>query len=94
MKGIVAADSTGVETDRYETVDLKMQKTKRMISIKYHVVAILDYNIIMVAKITSQRTADSPTLRSMLKRLPTMEGSVFNADKGYDSDWNCMLVLR
>lgn len=92
VKGIVAADSTGVETDRYETVDLKMKKTKRMISIKYHVVAILDYNIIMAAKITSQRTADSPTLRSMLKRLPTMEGSVFNADKGYDSDWNCMLV--
>ncbi len=92
VKGIVAADSTGVETDRYETVDLKMKKTKRMISIKYHVVAILDYNIIMAAKITSRRTADSPTLRQMLKSLPQMEGSIFNADKGYDSDWNCMLV--
>ena len=39
VKGIVAADSTGIETDRYETVDLKMKKTKKKISIKYHVVA-------------------------------------------------------
>lgn len=92
VKGIVAADSTGVETDRYETVELKMKKTKRMISIKYHVVAILDYNIILAAKITSRRTADSPTLRAMLKDLPQMEDSLFNADGAYDSDRTCELV--
>jgi len=28
----------------------------------------------------------------MLKRLPQMDGSIFNADKGYDSDKNCELV--
>ena len=94
VKGIVAADSTGVETDRYETVEVRMKKTKRRISIKYHVTAILDYNIIMAAKITSRRTADSPTLRQMLKNLPQMEGSIFNADKAYDSDGNCERVYQ
>jgi len=46
----------------------------------------------MGAKVTSRRTADSPTLRLMLKDLPQMEGSIFNADKAYDSDMNCMLI--
>jgi hypothetical protein len=93
VKGVVAADSTGIETDRYETVEVKLKKSRRKISIKYHVTAVLDYNIIMSAKITSRRTADSPTLRSMLKDLPQMEGSVFNADKAYDSDRNCRLIM-
>jgi|GEM_PF-4784194 len=66
-----------------------MKKTKRVISVKYHVVAILNYNIIMAAKIMSQRTADSPTLRSMLKSLPQMEESVFNMDKGYACAVRC-----
>jgi IS5 family transposase len=92
VKGIIAADSTGIETDRYETVEVKLKKSRRKISIKYHVTAVLDYNIIMVAKITSRRTADSPTLRQMLKNLPQMEGSIFNADKAYDSDRNCELI--
>jgi hypothetical protein len=92
VRGIAAADSTGVETDRYETVDVKMKKVRRRISVKYHVIAILDYNIIMAAKITSRRTADSRTLRSMLKDLPQMEDSIFDADKGYDSDRTCELV--
>lgn len=92
MKGIVAADSTGIETDRYEGVEVRLKKTRRRINIKYHVTAILDYNIIMAAKVTSRKTADSPTLRQMLKKLPQMEGSIFNADKAYDSDKNCMLI--
>lgn len=93
VKGVVAADSTGVETDRYETLEVKMKNTRRRISIKYHVTAILDYNILMAAKITSQKRADSPTLRQMLKNLPQMEGSIFNADKAYDSDRNCELIM-
>jgi hypothetical protein len=92
FRGIVTADSTGVETDRYETVEVKLQKLRRKISVKFHIVAVLDYNIILAAKVTSRRTADSPTLRSMLKRLPQMDGSIFNADKAYDSDKNCELV--
>jgi hypothetical protein len=51
-EGIVAADSTGVETDRYETVEVKMERVKRKISVKLHVVAVLDYNVILAAKIT------------------------------------------
>lgn len=94
VKGIVAADSTGVETDRYETVEVRLKKTRRRISIKYHVTAILDYNIILAARITGRRTADSPTLRRMLKDLPRMDGSVFNADRAYDADRSCELIYE
>ena len=94
FRGIIAADSTGVETDRYETVEVKLQKVRRKISVKFHVIAALDYNIIMAAKVTSRRTGDAPTLRAMLKRLPPMEGSIFNADKAYDSDRTCELVYE
>lgn len=94
VKDVVAADSTGIETDWYETAEVKLKKSRRRISIKCHVTAILDYNIIMSAKITSRRTADSPTLRQMLKNLPQMEGSIFNAGKAYDSDRNCELIMR
>ena len=81
VRGIVAADSTGVLTDRYETLEVKLEKVRRKISVKFHVIAVLDYNIILAAKVTSRRTADSPTLRAMLKRLPPMEGSIFNAQR-------------
>ena len=50
VRGIVAADSTGVETDRYETVEVKMERVNRKISVKLHGVAVLDCN--MAAKIT------------------------------------------
>ena len=50
VKGIVAPDSTGVKTDRYQTVELKMQKTRKLITLKWHVTAILDYNIILTAQ--------------------------------------------
>ena len=92
FRGIVTADSTGVETDLYETVEVKLQKLRRKISLKFHVVAVLDYNRILAAKITSRRTGNSPTLRAMLKRLDQMKGSIFNADKAYDSNRNCELV--
>ncbi|MEM3551407.1 MAG: transposase [Candidatus Bathyarchaeia archaeon] len=92
VRGVVAADSTGVETDRYETVEVKLQKLRRKINVKFHIIAVLDYNIILAAKVTSQRTGDSPTLKSMLTHLHQMEGSIFNADKAYDSDKNCELI--
>lgn len=94
VRGIVAADSTGVETDRYETAEVRFKKTKRRITVKYHVTAILDYNIILAARVTSRGTGDSPTLRGMLKDLPKMNGSTFNADKAYDSDRNCQLIYE
>lgn len=94
IKGIVAPDSTGVKTDRYQTVELKMQKTRKTITLKWHVTAILDYNIILTAKITSGKANDSRIGGSMLQRLPRMEGSVLDADRGYDSDKNCMRAFQ
>ena len=88
VKGIVAPDSTGVKTDRYRTVELKMKKTRRLITLKRHVTAILDYNIILTAKITSGNVNDSRVGGSMLARLPRMEGSFFDGDRGYDSNRN------
>lgn len=93
-KGVVAPDSTGVKTDRYQTVELKMQKTRKIITLKWHVTAILDCNIILTAQITAGNANDSPVGGSMLKRLPRLEGSVFDADRGYDSDRNCKLALE
>jgi len=93
-RGVVAPDSTGVLTDRCATVELKMKKTRKRIIVKYHVIAILDYNIILSAKVTSKYAGDSPTFRQLFRPLPQMEGSVFVADKAYDSDLNCMLVYE
>lgn len=93
-RGIVAPDSTGVETDRYQTVEIKMKKTRKRIIVKYHVVAILDYNIILAAKVTSKYAGDSPTFRQLFKPLMQMEGSILDADKAYDSDLNCRLAYE
>jgi hypothetical protein len=93
-RGIVAPDSTGVLTDRFETVEVKMKKTRKRVIVKFHVIAILDYNIILSSKVTSKYAGDSPTFRQMFKPLPQMEGSVLDADKGYDSDVNCRLAYE
>jgi len=48
---LVAADSTGVETDRYEVVVKPSRRKKcfeavrRLIHIKYHITAIIDHPI-------------------------------------------------
>jgi len=94
IRGVVAPDSTGVETDRYETVEVKMKKARKRIIVKYHVIAILDYNIILAAKVTSKYAGDSPTFRQLFRPLPQMEGSILDADKAYDSDVNCRLVYE
>jgi hypothetical protein len=93
-RGIVAPDSTGVETDRCETVEIKMKKTRKRIIVKLHVIAILDYNIILAAKVTSKFAGDSPTFRQLFKPLPQMEGSILVADKAFDSDANCRLAYE
>jgi len=93
-KGLLAADSTGVETDRYERAMIACRSAKRRIHLKYHLLAILDYNIILSARLTPRGVGDSPTLRSMMKRLPDMEGSVLNADKAYDADENFKLAYK
>ncbi len=92
IQGLLAADSTGVGTDRYEEAVIAMKNTRRMVHLKLHVLAILDYSIILSAKVTDETAGDSPTFRAMLHPLPDMEGSVLNGDKAYDADENYELV--
>ena len=99
-KGVLGTDSSGVETDRYETVVRPNKKkgcfeeVRKQIYLKYHIVAILDYLVILRAKITSDRCADSPVLRSLLKNFRRMKGSVFDADRGYDAEANFKRVFE
>ncbi|MHB8545137.1 MAG: transposase, partial [Leptospirales bacterium] len=99
-KGVLGVDSSGVETDRYELVERPNKKkgcfeeVRRQIYLKYHIVAILDYLIILRAKATSSRTSDSPVLRSLLNNFQKMKGSVFDADKGYDAEANFKRVFE
>jgi len=52
--GLVAADSTGVETDRYEVVVKPSRRkrcfeaAKRIIHLKYHIIAIIDNELQML----------------------------------------------
>jgi hypothetical protein len=73
-KGILASDSTGVETDRYD-YEVRLVKSKRKFEkilvkqyLKWHVTAILDHLIILSTRLTSKKTHDSPVLRTMLNR--------------------------
>jgi len=99
-KGVLGTDSSGVETDRYESVERPNRKNgcfeevRKQIYLKYHIVAILDYLIILRAKITSDRCADSPVLRSLLKNFQKMKGSVFDADRGYDAEANFKRIFE
>ena len=97
-KGILASDSTGVETDKYD-YEVRFVKSKRKFEkilvkqyLKWHVTAILDHLIILSTRLTSKKTHDSPVLRTMLNRLKKygvdLAGSIFNADKGYDGERN------
>ena len=45
------------------------EKVKRLFYLKYHIVAILDYLIILKVSVTSYRAANCTTLRRMLKSL-------------------------
>jgi hypothetical protein len=70
------------------------EEVRRQISLKYHIVAILDYLIILRAKVTSERRNDSAVLRSLLKKFQKMKGSIFNADRGYDADVNFKRIFE
>jgi hypothetical protein len=63
------------------------EKVKRLFYLKYHIVAILDYMIILKVSVTSYRAADCTTLRRMLKSLSSFPGSVFEADRGFDAEY-------
>ena len=98
-KGLLACDSSGVETDRYEEVvrpskrRRSFETVRRLLYLKYHIVAILDHLVVLRAMVTGYRTHDSPTLRRMLEGFPSlMPGSVFDADTGFDAEANFELL--
>ena len=95
---LLASDSTGIETDRYDYEVRPGKKTKKFELIrvkqylKWHVIAVLDYLVILSVRTTNKNTHDSPVLRTMLNRLKkygiNLAGSIFNADRGYDGERN------
>ena len=95
---LLASDSTGIETDRYdyEVRPVKKNKKFELISVKqylkWHLIAVLDHLVILNVRTTNKNTHDSPVLRTMLNRLKkygiNLAGSIFNADSGYDGENN------
>lgn len=85
------SERTCVEIDLYNMVTVCLEKMRGKISVKYHAIAMLDCNVILSAWVTDRGVGDEPTLRRMLKEIPDLEGSWFNADKAYDSDRCCQL---
>jgi hypothetical protein len=91
-KGILASDSTDVETDRY-SYEIRPVKSKRKfakITVKqyltWHVTpAIIDHLIILNTRVTSKKTHDSQVRRAkfnMLKKCGVdLAGSIFNAER-------------
>jgi Transposase DDE domain len=95
---LMASDSTGIETDRYDYEVRPVKKNKKFELIrvkqyvKWHVIAVLDHLVILSLRTTNKNTHDSPVLRTMLNRLKkygiNLAGSIFNADSGYDGENN------
>ena len=103
-KGDMAADSTGVETDRYEDVvrsDKKSGKDapERVKSyLKWHISAVVGLQVILSCAITTSSVADTSMLLSLLEKSKKLgrsfAGWMFHADSGYDSDLNCKAIFN
>ena len=97
-EGSIGADSSAVETDRYEIVsrlDGKAGvsvKTPQKTYLKYHIVAILGLQIILSARVTPSNVNDSPMLPKMLDEMERQNldcgRSVIDTDRGYNSEEN------
>ncbi len=96
-KGMLAADSTGVETDIYDEKIRPVKKEKKFEKVrvkrflKWHILAVLDCMVILATRITSGNAHDSPAFRIMLKdvkRIFSLHGSIMNADGAYDAEPN------
>lgn len=98
-----AADSTGVETDRYEDkVKLDKKTGKETVAraksyLKWHIFAVLKLQIILSCAMTPSSVADTDMLRPLLEKSKKLGRSFagwwFHADRGYDSDSNCEAVF-
>ena len=98
-----AADSTGVETDRYEDrakLDKKTGKetvARAKSYLKWRIFAVLSLQIILSCAMTPSSAADTDVLRPLLEKSKKLGRSFagwwFHADRGYDSDSNCEAVF-
>ena len=102
--GPLGADSSGVETARYETITRPLKSERDFVRmaqkeyLKYHITAVLGLQIILESEITSSRVGDITMLPAMLgeiKRQDLLPGpSIFHADRGYDSNHNCRILFE
>lgn len=102
--GPLGADSSGVETTRYETVVRPLKRERDFVEmaqkeyLKYHITAILGLQIILESEITPGNVNDTTMLPPMLaemKRQGLLFGpSVLHADRGYDSNRNCQILFE
>ena len=102
--GPLGADSSGVETTRYETVVRPLKREKDFVEmaqkeyLKYHIVAILGLQIILESEITPSNVNDVTMLPPMLGEMGRQGlspgPSVFHADRGYDSNYNCQILFE
>ena len=102
--GPLGADSSGVETTRYETVVRPLKRERDFVEmarkeyLKYHITAVLGLQIILESEITSGNVNDVAMLPPMLtemKRQGLLPGpSVFHADRGYDSNRNFQVLFE
>ena len=102
--GPLGADSSGVETTRYETVVRPLKREKDFVEmaqkeyLKYHIVAVLGLQIILESEITPGNVNDVTMLPPMLGEMGRQGLSpglpVFHADRGYDSNYNCQILFE
>ncbi len=101
--GPPGADSSGVETTRYETVVWPLKRERDLVEtiqeyLKYQIIAVLGLQIVLESDIASGNVNDVTMLPPMLgeaKRQGLLAGpSILHADRGYDSDHNCQILFE
>ena len=71
---LLASDSTGIETDRYDYEVRPVKKNKKFELIrvkqylKWHVIAVLDHLVILSVRTTNKNTHDSPGTQNNVKQ--------------------------
>ena len=102
--GSLGADSSASETTRYTDIEKPdanernfVEKPQR-IYWKYHIMAVLGLQIILAVFATSGSVSDMTMLPAMMVEIKhrgfDFAGCVFDCDKGYDSDYNCRVILE
>ena len=102
--GPLGADSSGVETTRYEAATRPNKKEVDFVETlqkqcpKYHITAILGLQIISTAFTTASNVNDTTMLPVMLDMMRRQgldpSGRFFDGDRGYDSDENCEMLFE